>query len=342
MTTPTPRGDVLGGVGLAGHVAALAARPGGSSRGRRTRRSRSPRRRRRRPRPGLAALEDLPGGQLEPSPPHEVGGPDQDRGPVAPGRRRPWAGVPAAATAAVGVLGAGHRVRHDRDVRAARVERIDGRAPVPTSGPSISRGYVWPSRVRTSVEASAMACGSLARRSRTTGSLRKRPGSLARRRRGRWGDGRAAWLRPPRGSAQDVDRPALGEARLEERLVRRVLEQPADQVRHPRHRSPTGTSTRVRTPRSLTAPCRGSAMPCSTCTSTASSGRPSTAAPRTTPTRYCARCDLRTPDAHRPRWPRAWTRTPRMTRGSRPCSATPVTSNPALAPGSSRCPSTHP
>ena len=77
----------------------------------------------------------------------------------------------------------------------------------------------------------------------------------------------------------------------------------------PGTRSPTGTYTRVRTPRSRTASCSGSAMPCSTCTSTASSARPSWRAPRTAPTRCCARCGSRTRGARRRRWRRASTRT---------------------------------
>ena len=95
MTTTKPSGDALDGVGLAGDVAVLGLgqadhlagvelaevdRFGHVAVGLA---------------PGLAALEDLPGGQLEPAGPEDRGGADQDLGPLPGGCLRPGEEGPA-------------------------------------------------------------------------------------------------------------------------------------------------------------------------------------------------------------------------------------------------------
>ena len=185
-------------------------------------------------------------------------------------------------------------------VRPGSTDTIASRVSIAL--PSMSSGTGKSSSRSTRSTASTSTCCTSSRRSSAGGSLTKRPGSsgsVGGRRSRSAVDARDAGGCGGATSAS-TSQPSVYRCRTNDSFD---VFSSSRRTRYamPGTSSPTGTYTRVRTPRSRTASCSGSAMPCSTCTSIASSGRPSVRAPRTAPTRCCGRCGSRTRAARRRR-----------------------------------------
>ena len=281
----------------------------------------------------LAGFEHAQRRELVAAPAHQVGGAEQHRGALAPRGRAPLrTGVRRSPRSQRSTCSTpADALRHTvTSGRPGSTDTIDAR--VSMAAPSMSNGTGNPSSRSTRSTASPSRLRISSRRSSAGGSLTNRPGSS-----GSVGGRRSPALDAPRAAGsrrgdERVDLPALGVAMAHERLVRRVLEQAAHEVRHARHQLAdrhVDARADAEVPhgaRAAARPCRGAPAP--------RPRRPAALprAPRTTPTRCCARCGSRTRAARRRRWRRASTRRPRTTRRSRPCSATPATSSPARAP----------
>ena len=195
--------------------------------------------------PGLAALVDLPRGQLEPAGAQDRRRLDQDRGAVGAGvAAQAGNAARAAATAASACSTPASDVWPTTRELWLGLTEIEPRGPVSTSLPPIRAGSGVPSWPRTFSSAGASPLGFRPARSRSAarcGTAAARPGQPAS---ARFVLGRRVRVSMAPISSGLRSRSSIGarcgEARLQERLVRRVLEQPPHQVGHARQHGAVG------------------------------------------------------------------------------------------------------
>ena len=209
-------------------------------RGRSTRRSRSPRRRRRRPRRSACRPRTPRARRARRAAAHDRRGAEQDRRALLPRRRAPRAA--SARRATVDRLVASSAVARGRSGRRPSTGRRDRPTTISprsrTGRPSIRTGASKPRSPaplrRARVEPRAHGAG---RRSSAMRLVRRTARARTRRSAAGARPAPAAGRRRPSTAAarSASSSAALGEAMAHERLVRGVLEQAADEVRHARH-----------------------------------------------------------------------------------------------------------